>query len=211
MLTCDNRDMAAPSSRPVDPDALQHWINDDLGIEGKRRIVRDDGHELLVSKFAEGFAAGVHDVIAQMPELFDEHRVVEVYTRTAEAGTTRLDVWHQAMHSMLRTAGEREGIADLRQAEVRTGIDSVYAILGTALWSDPTVGDDFAPGAGERTAYLEALASFSDGRNIFTRVYGRFEGRTVLNHCPGASFARVMLEQGWIACTGERLPSACST
>lgn len=208
MLTCDTRDMPEPRDHPVDPEALQHWINNDLGAEGDRRIVRDDGDELLVSKFAEGFAAGVHDLIAQMPELFDEQRVVEAYAAAAEGGETRLDVWHQAMHSMLRTAGEREGISDLRQAEVRTGIDSVYAILGTALWRDPVVGDDFAPGAGERTAYLEAFASFADGRDIFTRVYGRFEGRMVVNHCPGSSFARVMLEHGWIACTGERPPKA---
>lgn len=195
---------------PIDPDALQRWINDDLGIEGARRLVRDDGREALVSKFEEGFAAGVHELIALMPELFDETAVVDAYRAEATNGGLRLDAWHRAMHGMLRTAGERENISDLRQAEVRTGIDSVYAILGTALWSDPTVDEPFAPGNGERVAYLEAFESLSDGRDIFTRVYGRFEGRMVVNHCPGASFARVMLAQGWTACTGEPPPVAAA-
>ncbi len=193
---------------PIDPEALQRWINDDLGIEGTRRLVRDDGREALVSKFDEGFAAGVHELIALMPELFEESSVVAAYQREAASGGLRLDAWHRAMHGMLRTAGGREGISDLRQAEVRTGIDSVYAILGTALWSDPRVDEAFSPGNGERVAYLEALESLSDGRDIFMRVYGRFEGRMVVNHCPGASFARVMLAQGWTACTGEAPPVA---
>lgn len=198
--------MSNDEPTPIDPEALQRWINDNLGIEGTRRLVRDDGHEALVSKFDEGFAAGVHELIALMPELFEESSVVAAYEREAAAGGLRLDAWHRAMHAMLRAAGEREGISDLRQAEVRTGIDSVYAILGTALWSDPTVDEAFTPGNGERVAYLEALESLSDGRDIFTRVYGRFEGRMVVNHCPGASFARVMLAQGWTACTGEPPP-----
>lgn len=202
--------MADDEHPPIDPDALQRWINDDLGIEGMRRLVRDDGHEALVSKFEEGFAAGVHELIALMPELFEETSVVADVARESSAGGLRLDAWHRAMHGMLRAAGERERISDLRQAEVRTGIDSVYAILGTALWSDPVVDEPFEPGNGERVAYVEALESLSDGRDIFTRVYGQFEGRMVVNHCPGASFARVMLAQGWTACTGERPPVATS-
>ena len=196
----------APAPHPVDPEALQRWINDDLGIEGKRRVVRDDFSEILVSKFEAGFAAGVHELIALMPELFEETSVRAAYELEAASGGTRLDAWHRGMHAMLREAGEREEISDLRQAEVRTGIDSVYAVLGTALWSDPLVGDAYAPGTGERTAYLDALESLGDERDIFTRVYGRFEGRTVVNHCPGASFARVMLAQGWSVCTGEAPP-----
>jgi len=198
--------MPSDETEPVDPAALQHWINDDLGIEGARRIVRDDGREILVSKFEEGFAAGVHELIALMPELFEEAAVVDAYRQEASHDGLRLDAWHRAMHTMLRTAGDREQISDLRQAEVRTGIDSVYAVLGTALWSDPAVDEPFTPGRGERVAYLDALSSLADGRDMFTRIYGRFEGRTVLNHCPGASFARVMLAQGWTACTGEAPP-----
>jgi hypothetical protein len=195
----------------VDPEALQRWINDDLGIEGGRRVVRDDGDEILVSKFEAGFAAGVHELIALMPELFEQASVSSAYQRAASEGGARLDAWHRGMHAMLREAGEREGISELRQAEVRTGIDSVYAVLGTALWSDPQVEDaGYAPGGGERAAYLDALAELGDGRDLFTRVYGRFEGRLVVNHCPGAAFARVMLAQGWTAITGEAPPEAPS-
>lgn len=198
--------MTPSPDSPLDPDAFQHWINDDLGIEGMRRIVRDDGKEILVSKFEEGFAAGVHELIALMPELFEEPSVIAAYRQEAAKGGTRLDAWHRAMHAMLRAASERQDISDLRQAEVRTGIDSVYAVLSTALWSDPQAGDDYTPGAGERIAYLDALDSLGDGRDLFTRVYGHYEGRLVVNHCPGASFARVMLAQGWTACTGEAPP-----
>ena len=199
--------MPSPSDSAIDPDALQHWINDDLGIEGARRLVRDDGEQILVSKFDAGFAAGVHGLIAHMPELFEESSVTGAYEAAAVEGGARLDAWHRGMHAMLRAAGEREDISDLRQAEVRTGIDSVYAVLSTALWSDPQVDEPYAPGPGERTAYLDALASLSDGRDLFTRVYGQFEGRLVVNHCPGAPFARVMLAQGWTACTGEAPPA----
>jgi hypothetical protein len=192
---------------PIDEAALRRWIAQDLGIEGERRLVRDDGERVLVSKFEAGFAAGVHDLIAVMPELFAEEAVRAAYERAASGGGSRVEAWHRGMHAMLRAAGEREGISELRQAEVRTGIDSVYAVLGTALWSDPRVGDvDYEPGEGERRAYREALASLSDGRDVFTRVYGRFAGRVVENHCPGAAFARVMLEQGWVACTGTPAP-----
>jgi hypothetical protein len=198
--------MTTDHNDSVDPEALQRWINDDLGIEGARRLVRDDGREILVSKFDEGFAAGVHDLIALMPELFEESSVIAAYEREAAHGGIRLDAWHRGMHAMLRAAGDREHISDLRQAEVRTGIDSVYAILSTALWTEPQVDDRYAPGTGERTAYLETIETLADDRDLFTRVYGRFEGRTVVNHCPGAAFARVMLAQGWTACTGEPLP-----
>ncbi len=203
--------MATDHRDPPDPDALQRWINDDLSIEGERRIVRDDGRDILVSKFDAGFAAGVHDLIAQMPELFVERSVIAAYERETASGGTLLDAWHRGMHAMLRAAGEREGISDLRQAELRTGIDSVYAVLGTALWSDPRVDEPYEPRAGERTAYLEALDTLADGRDPFTRVYGRFEGRIVVNHCPGASFARVMLAQGWTACTGEPPPEPATS
>ena len=200
--------MAAAPHQPIDPEALRRWINLDCGIEGARRIVRDDGSDILVSKFEEGFAAGVHELIALMPELFEEQAVVAAYERETTAGGARLDAWHRGLHEMLRTAGERANISDLRQAEVRTGIDSVYAILSTTLWTEPTVDESFTPSAGARIAYLETLDSLSDGRDLFTRVYGRFEGRMVVNHCPGASFARVMLAQGWTACTGEPAPEA---
>ena len=191
----------------IDPCELQRWINIDLGIEGTRRIVRDDDNTLLISKFEIGFAAGVHELLSQTPELFEEQSVAEAYERETHQGGDRLSAWHRGMHAMLREAGNREGISDLRQAEIRAGIDSVYAILSTVLWTNPSIEDSYTPSEGERDAYQEALSSLSEERDLFTRIYGQFKGRVVVNHCPGASVARLMLEQGWSACTGYDPPT----
>ena len=195
-------------------DDFRRWLRDTAGIEQWRRIVRDDGERILVSKFEEGFAAGVHELIALMPELFDEPAIRAAYEHEAEAeaaiGTSRVDAWHRALHAMLRAAGERYSIPNVRQAELRTGIDSVYAILQTLLWTDPKVGAPFESRESERSAYLEAIESMDDAHDMFTRVYGWYEDRQVVNHCPGAPFARVMLEQGWRVTSGEDVPTADS-
>ena len=83
----------------------------------------------------------------------------------------------------------------------------MYAILQTLLWTDPKIGAPYQSRSAERTAYLEAIASMDDAHDMFTRVYGWYEDRQVLNHCPGAPFARVMLEQGWRICSGEDVPT----
>lgn len=66
---------------PIPQDDFHRWLRDTAGVEQWRRIVRDDGERILVSKFEEGFAAGVHELIAQMPELFDEPAIRAVYER----------------------------------------------------------------------------------------------------------------------------------
>jgi hypothetical protein len=193
----------------VSEDHFHHWLRHVAGIEDWRRIARDDGERILISKFEGGFAAGVHELIALMPELFDEPAILAVYEREAATapGTSRVDAWHRALHAMLRAAGDRHAIPNLRQAEVRTGIDSVYAILQTLFWTDPKCGASYQSRAAERSAYLEAIVSMDDVHDMFTRVYGWYEDRQVLNHCPGAPFARVMLEQGWRVCSGEDIPT----
>ena len=194
-------------SIPIDD--FRRWLRDVAGVVEWRRIVRDDGERILVSKFEEGFAAGVHELIAQVPELFDEPAVRDAYEREAAAatGASRVDAWHRGLHAMLRAAGERHSIPNVRQAELRTGIDSVYAILQTLLWTDPQVGQPYQSRPAERSAYLEAIESMDDDHDMFTRVYGWYEARQVVNHCPGAPFARVMLEQGWRVCSGEDVPA----
>lgn len=191
--------------------SLLRWLRRDAGVEESRRLVRATEDEALVSKFEAGFAARLHDLLDVLPELFDESRVVEAYAREAAAlpsDTSRVEAWHGAMHRSLAEAGARLDVPDLRLAEVRTGIDSVRAVLEAVLWSVPRVGDEYAPREGERQAYLDGLASLADERDIFTRYYGTFEGRAVRNHCPGAAFARRMLAHAWRACTGEAAPSA---
>jgi hypothetical protein len=201
--------MAEQDPTPISEGHFHHWLRHVAGIEDSRRIVRDDGERILVSKFEEGFAAGVHELIGLMPELFDKPAIRTAYEReTATApGTSRVDAWHRALHAMLRTAGDRHAVPNLRQAEVRTGIDSVYAILQTLLWTDPKIGEPYQTRAAERSAYLEAIESMDDAHDMFTRVYGWYEDRQVHNHCPGAPFARVMLEQAWQICSGDDVPT----
>jgi hypothetical protein len=205
--------MAEQHPTPISEDDFQLWLREVAGVEEWRRIVRDDGEHILLSKFEEGFAPGLHELLALMPELFDLAAMTEAHEREAAAadGTSRMDAWLRAMHATLRTAGERHSIPDVRQAEVRTGIDSAYAILQTFLWSDPKIGEPFESRESERSAYLDATRLADNEHDMFTRVYGWYEDRQVVNHCPGAPFARIMLEQGWRICSGEDVPAPEAT
>lgn len=188
---------------------LNEWLRHDLGIEDRpRRVVRVDGQRVLVSKFEPGFAARLHELVERMPEVFDERAVLDAYEREAAAApqASRVATWHRALHRLVAAAGEREGIDEMRLAEVRTGIDSVYAVLQSVLWSDPLVGDEYEPGAGEVEAYRDGLSALEPSRDLFTRTYGVFDGRLVQNHCPGAHLARTMLAQAWRSCTGTPAP-----
>lgn len=186
------------------------WLRRERGIEEARRLVRVDEAEALVSKFEPGFAARLHALLRLTPDLFDEASVV-ARTERAMAATpdgTRLDAWHTAMHEALAEAGERHAVPDPRLAEVRTGVDSVRAVLDSVLWSGPRCGDAYTPRPGEVQAYREASLAMEDGRDVFTRYYGMFDGRAVRNHCPGAASARVLLAQAWRAVTGTPAPAA---
>ncbi|MCA9849055.1 MAG: hypothetical protein KC461_00175, partial [Dehalococcoidia bacterium] len=111
----------------VDPElnrAVAEWLEREVGVDRPRRVVRADDREILVSKFEPGFAAQLHRLLDELPELFDEPRVIASYQRMAHelpADTPRVDAWHAAMHAALRTAGERLEIDDSRLAEVRVG------------------------------------------------------------------------------------------
>lgn len=219
-MTPEAPDPHAPTSAADDADAardpreraLNAWLVETRGVDRPRRIVRADDERILVSKFEPGFAARLHELLERMPELFDAAAVIaayEVHARAASPKTARTAAWHEAMHATLRAAGDRHAIPDLRQAEVRTGIDSVYAVIDSVLWSTPTVGDAaYTPARGEIAAYRDGLDRLEPGRDLFTRHYGVFDDRDVVNHCPGASLARVMLEQAWLACTGTEPPES---
>jgi hypothetical protein len=186
------------------------WMHDELGVEEYRRVVRVTDQEILVSKFEPGFAAGLHDLLDRLPELFDEATVVANYRKIATvlpADTPRVDAWHGAMHRALAQAGVRLEIDDMRLAEVRTGIDSVRAVMDAVLWTGPAVSDAYKPRSGEVQAYRDGLALLADDRDIFTRYYGDFADRPVRNHCPGSAFARRMLAHAWLACTDTPPPT----
>lgn len=187
--------------------ALLDWIRRQ-GIEESRRLVRVDEEEALVSKFEPGFAARLHELLRLVPDLFDETTVVANTARVMDSmpDESRVTAWHTAMHQALARAGEQHAIPDLRLAEVRTGVDSVRAILEAVVWSEPRCGTPYEPLSGEVEAYRDGLLALEDGRDVFTRYYGSFDGLAVRNHCPGAAFARVLLAQAWRAITGTPAP-----
>lgn len=201
--------MGDPTSNDFER-ALLGWLRTERGIEEPRRLVRVDEEEALVSKFEPGFAARLHELLRLVPDLFDEATVVANTERVMASmpAESRVTAWHTAMHQALAQAGKRHAIPDLRLAEVRTGVDSVRAVLEAVLWSEPLCGEAYAPQSGEVEAYRESFLELEDGRDIFTRYYGMFDGRAVRNHCPGAAYARVLLAQAWRACTGTPAPAA---
>lgn len=189
---------------------LNEWLRDS-GVEDGRRIVRFDDDSMLVSKFEPGFAQTVHAVLDRLPELLDQSTISAAYNATAataEDATLRVTVWSRAAHNMLADFGAERDIDDNQQALIRVGLISVAALLDTMLWSGPTVGDDYSPRPGEITAFLEATDRLDPDHDLFTRHYGTFEQRRVVNYCPGSPFARVMISQAWIACTGVEPPTA---
>lgn len=190
---------------------LNRWLRDERGIAEPRRVARVDDETILVSKFEPGFAARLHEVLARLPELFDAGVVAERFAGRAghlDGCTSRVACWHGAMLAMLAELGEARAIGRVECAQVGAGIDSVAAFLDTILWSspalrtEPPVVED-----GETAAYRDAVARMDADPSIFTRHYGRFEDRDVVNHCPGAPFARVLLAQAWTACTGSEPPA----
>lgn len=199
----DTPEFAAAEAR------LRTWLREEAGVHEWRRLVRVTEQEMLVSKFEAGFAPRLFALLDEVPELFDEATVVSRYealAATLPADTPRIDAWHASMHQACREAGERLSIPDVRLAEIRTGIDSVRAILEAVIWSAPAVGADYTPRGGEVSAYRDGLAALADDRDLFTRYYGTFEEHPVRNHCPGAAFARKMLAHAWRACTGTPPP-----
>ncbi len=188
---------------------LNRWLREELGIEEPRRVVRASSERILVSKVAPQFALDLFQLVELTPELFEEGRVVEAceaLARDSEPGTARSENWRAALHTLLRDIGTLRGIPDERLAEIRVGIDSVFAVLESVLWTHPALSDRYVPDAGELAAYRECVSRFDRDHGLFTRSYGYFEGRRVENHCPGAALARTLLAHAWRACTGTAAP-----
>jgi len=190
---------------------LLAWLHEDLGIPDARRIARLDEDEVLISKTDAGLAPALHALMDRLPELIDEASVLEAYRyEVAEAspGTSRLECWDRAMRGLVRRVCDERGIGDDGQMLVRVGIDSVRAVMESVLWTVPTVDDvAYEVHRAERAAYLDATRKMA-GHDLFTRHYGVFEGRGVLNHCPGSAYARLIAAQAWRVCTGEPPPEA---
>ena len=170
------------------------WLAE-RGIEG-RRLVRESGDAILVSKFEPGFAARLYEALDRVPELFDEAAVRRRYSALPPE-TSRVEAWRLAINALLADLGPARGLDPDQLAEIRAGTDSVAALLDSCLWTAPTVGSDWQPSTAEREACADALARMEDESSIFTRYYGEFEGKRVENHCPGTPVARKLFAQAW--------------
>ena len=192
------------------PDAieerLRRWLADEHGVvEPPRRIARIDADELLVSKFAPGFAARAGAAIERLALGESPDPLAAAYARHARRhpGASRVELWREAAR------GAARGM-DAEDAELAVaGVESVVAVLRAVLWSDPVAGQPYAPSPAERCAWLEAAARMDDPADgLFTRRYGAFEGRAVVAHCPGAAHARALLAAAWRVCAGEPPPAS---
>ncbi len=165
---------------------------------------------MLVSKFESGFAARLNETIARLPELFEPALVAQAYDDAASSApsSSRVAAWHIATEALLATLSGSRGLSSDEQAEVQAGIDSVAALLDSILWTAPLAGDEYVPLPGEVEAYRQAMLRLDTDLELFTRFYGEFEGASVVNYCPGAQFARLLVAQAWTICTGSDPPTA---
>ncbi len=189
---------------------LESWLRDELGLDEYRRVARVTETSVLLSKFEDGFAAGLFETVAALPELFDELLVRGEYDCLAATlvsrGESRLrtEVWRRACEALIRRLASERGVDPSALDLIIPGLESVQAVMDAVLWSAPTIGDeDYQPRPGEREAF-EALLSDAPERDIFTRYYGSCDGLRVENYCPGSQFARRLLRQAWSITTGQR-------
>lgn len=171
--------------------------------------MRHDGTRVFLSKFEPGFAPRLFEALDRVPQLLSEAAVSAAYAVLAHRRPegARVTLWHEAIAGLLESHSGAANIGPKQLAEIRAGLDSVAAVMDSVLWSVPLAGDTYTVAAGEVEAFRDVLADAASDGGIFTRFYGTFEGRAVLNHCPAAQIARVLLAQAWRICTGEPAPS----
>ncbi|MGD9892701.1 MAG: hypothetical protein AB7R89_08185 [Dehalococcoidia bacterium] len=188
---------------------LNHWLRHEVGAEEPRRVVSRSNDRVLVSKFAAGFAEHLRESLDHRADLFDPGAVATAYARQVARAPDipKVEVWRLAMSEMLADRNGTYPLSPAQQAEVQAGVDSVAAVLASVIWSAPTAGEPFRPQTGEREAYRDALARLGSTAGPFTRRYGVFDGAQVVNHCPGAPYARMLLALGWLVCTGTEPPA----
>jgi hypothetical protein len=189
-------------------EALIRWLQQEAGVEEPRRVVSRSDSRILLSKFAPGFAERLRVTLDRRVDLFDDAAVAAAYARQASLSPkiARVETWRLAMSGMLADADGRSHLTPPQRAEVQAGIDSVAAVLASVLWSTPTAADFYEPQPGERAAYRDAVAQLGSAASPFTRRYGVYDGAQVVNHCPGAPYARTLLALGWRICTGTEPP-----
>ncbi len=190
-------------------DRLCRWLASEHGIAEPRRLARADADTLLLSKFPPGFIARVGETLERLELLADPDLLATATAARARRlpRESRVEGWRAAACHLVRERAAARGLTAEDAELVTAGIESVAAVMRAVLWSDPVAGEPFEPAPGERDAWRDALARAEGSRDLFTRHYGAFEGRAVVAHCPGAPYARAMLESAWRACTGTSPPA----
>lgn len=191
----------------VNDDGIEAWLRE-VDATAARRVVQRAGGRVLVSKVDDGFAARLHAVLADLPELFQQPDVIAIYADLAQQrpGERRVVIWQATLERLLAAAVARGALAPDEQEQLRVGIESVVVVLDAVLWSLPPAGPAYTPLPGEVAAYRETVRRMNATPGLFTRSYGVFAGEAVESHCPAARVARVLLAQGWRVCTGTEPP-----
>ena len=189
---------------------LSQWLISEVHVAEPRRIVRTDKTTVLVSKVESGFALELHNTLDLLGFTDDDDFKTQIKKRmwnAYPADMSRVEAWRKSVRDILAQSGKKFSIPAVRLNEIQIGVDSVAALLDATLWTNPALADNsYQPETGESKAYLENLQVLTDGSDIFTRFYGYYEGKSVMNHCPGALFARKLLSIGWETCTGVIAP-----
>ena len=190
-------------------DRLRRWLASEHGIADPRRLARADSDMLLLSKFPTGFISRVGETIERLELLANPDPLAAACAERAHRfpRESRVEGWRAAACDLVHERAAARGLTAEDAELVTAGIESVAAVMGAVLWSDPLAGAPHEPAPGERDAWRDALSRAEGSGDLFTRHYGAFEGRAVVAHCPGAPYARAMLESAWRACTGTPPPA----
>lgn len=186
-------------------EGLQLWLAE-RDVVGARRVVAVDDRRILVSKTPPGFVEGLFEALEALGSALADDSVAAECALTARVGRPRVDAWEEAVMRAVARQVVRLNLPPTVVEEVKFGVESVAALLRSVLWSDPKVGECYALSAAESAAYEDLCERLTGDAAKFTRVYGIFEGRPVVAHCPGASLARRLLDQGWRLCTRAEFP-----
>jgi len=187
------------------------WLQTETMTTEPRRIVRTDEKEILISKVEPGFAQQLHQTLDLLG--LDSQRGIlaglpERMWSNFDGVTPRVDAWRLGIIQSLIDNQGKLSLNDERVKEIQIGVESVAALLEATLWSAPILADEeYTPKKGEIQAFHDNLRTLADGSDIFTRFYGQYENKTVVNHCPGALIARQLLISGWECCTKTPAPT----
>ncbi len=184
----------------TDPE-LELWLRE-RGVEGARRIVAADEKAIVLSKTPDGFVPRLITTLERVEQSLSPESLAEAYRRVARPGEPRVDAWERACQLAVSEAVRGQELPADVVDEIMYGVESAGALLRAVLWPDHRVGDGSVPTPAERVAFDDAWEALERG-SLFTRVYGTFDGKHVVAHCPGSRIARRLFRTGWELCAND--------